>query len=61
VCPWLEWLLDLAREHCRPGTSQLDGHVILLCDEGYQPSLAAETLHQLGFARATDVEGGFQA
>jgi len=28
--------------------------VILLCDEGYQSSLAAATLQQLGFARATD-------
>jgi len=33
----------------------------LLCDEGYQSSLAAATLQQLGFTRATDVDGGFQA
>ena len=32
-----------------------------LCDEGYQSSLAAATLQQLGFQRATDVDGGFQA
>jgi rhodanese-related sulfurtransferase len=32
-----------------------------MCDEGYQSSLAAWTLQQLGFARATDVVGGFQA
>jgi rhodanese-related sulfurtransferase len=33
----------------------------LLCDEGYQSSLAAAMLQQLAFTRATDVEGGFQA
>lgn len=32
-----------------------------MCDEGYQSSLAAATLRQLGFAGATYVEGGFQA
>ena len=34
---------------------------VLLCDEGYQSSLAAATLQQLGLERATDVVGGFQA
>jgi rhodanese-related sulfurtransferase len=33
----------------------------LLCDQGYQSSLAAATLQQLGFVLATDVDGGFQA
>lgn len=57
----LEWRLDPASQHRHPRAPQLDDHVILLCDEGYQSSLAAATLQQLGFARATDVEGGFQA
>jgi rhodanese-related sulfurtransferase len=57
----LEWRLDPASKHRHPGAPQLDDHVILICDEGYQSSLAAATLRQLGFARATDVEGGFQA
>jgi rhodanese-related sulfurtransferase len=35
--------------------------VIVMCDEGYQSSLAAATLQQLGFAWATDVAGAFQA
>ncbi|MDQ6842231.1 MAG: hypothetical protein M3025_07400, partial [Actinomycetota bacterium] len=39
----------------------LDGHVILMCNEGYQSSLAAVTLQELGFGRATDMAGGFQA
>jgi rhodanese-related sulfurtransferase len=35
--------------------------VILVCNEGYQSSLAAATLQDLRFARATDLDGGFQA
>ncbi|MGQ0609211.1 MAG: rhodanese-like domain-containing protein [Chloroflexota bacterium] len=35
--------------------------LILLCDHGYSSSLAAATLHEMGFDRATDVIGGFQA
>ena len=34
--------------------------VILMCDEGYQSSLAAATLRDLG-VDATDLVGGFQA
>ena len=34
---------------------------MMMCNEGYQSSLAAATLHELGFARATDLAGGFQA
>ena len=57
----LEWRLDPASESRDPRAPQLDDLVILVCDEGYQSSLAAATLQQLGFARATDVDGGFQA
>jgi rhodanese-related sulfurtransferase len=32
-----------------------------MCDEGYQSSLAAANLKRLGFERATDLTGGFQA
>jgi rhodanese-related sulfurtransferase len=46
----LEWRLDAS--HDRP--------VILICDEGYQSSLAAATLRELG-VDATDMDGGFQA
>ena len=35
--------------------------MILVCNEGYQSSLAAATLQDLGFARVTDLVGGFQA
>jgi rhodanese-related sulfurtransferase len=35
--------------------------IIVMCDEGYQSSLAAANLKRLGFDRATDLDGGFQA
>jgi rhodanese-related sulfurtransferase len=57
----LEWRLDPASHHRHPRAPELADHVILMCDEGYQSSLAAATLQQLGFERATDLSGGFQA
>ena len=33
----------------------------LICHEGYQSSLAAATLQQLGLTNATDLDGGFTA
>ena len=47
----LEWRVEQMRDaSC----------VILMCDEGYQSSLAAATLRDLGL-EATDLIGGFQA
>jgi len=57
----LEWRLDPDSQHRHPQAPGLGGRVILLCDEGYQSSLAAATLQQMGFTFATDVAGGFQA
>src|SRR5205085_11826551 len=37
----LEWRLDPASDHRHPRAPGLDDHVILMCDEGYQSSLAA--------------------
>jgi len=39
----------------------LDRTVVVFCNDGYSSSLAAATLQELGFARATDVDGGFRA
>jgi len=39
----------------------LDGEVAVACNDGYSSSLAAATLHELGFERATDLDGGFRA
>jgi rhodanese-related sulfurtransferase len=57
----LEWRLDPCSQHRHRQAPELGDRVILLCDEGYQSSLAAATLQQLGFTFATDVDGGFQA
>lgn len=34
--------------------------VVVMCNEGYQSSLAAATLRRLGLERATDMDGGFE-
>jgi rhodanese-related sulfurtransferase len=57
----LEWRLDPAGAYRHPDAPALDDHVIVVCDEGYQSSLVAATLQELGFWRATDLDGGFQA
>jgi rhodanese-related sulfurtransferase len=56
-----EWRLDPASGHRHPDAPGLDRQVIVMCNEGYQSSLAAATLQQLGFSSATDLDGGFQA
>jgi len=57
----LEWRCDPASEARDPATSQPGQLLMLMCDEGYQSSLAAATLQRFGLTRATDVIGGFQA
>jgi len=58
----LEWRLDPSSGHDDPALSgDLDRRVVLVCNEGYQSSLAAATLQDLGFSCATDLVGGFQA
>jgi rhodanese-related sulfurtransferase len=57
----LEWRLDPSSDHRHPHAPGVDAQVILFCNEGYASSLAAATLHELGFTNATDLDGGFQA
>ena len=57
----LEWRLDPACEHRDPDLASYDRRVILMCHGGYQSSLAAATLKDLGLENATDMIGGFQA
>jgi rhodanese-related sulfurtransferase len=57
----LEWRLDPSSPHRDPALARSAGTVILMCDEGYQSSLAAATLQDLGVAGATDLAGGFRA
>lgn len=58
----LEWRLDpeSGATDAELG-GDLDRHLIVVCDEGYQSSLAAATLQELGLPGATDLAGGFQA
>ena len=57
----LEWRLDPACPYHDPALARADARIVLLCDEGYQSSLAAATVRAFGIADATDVIGGFQA
>ncbi len=57
----LEWRCDPSSDACDVRVGELDRCLIVMCDEGYTSSLAAASLQQLGFAEATDLEGGFQA
>ena len=57
----LEWRLDPASEHRGARLARPDATIVLMCDAGYQSSLAAATLQDLGLPKATDLDGGFQA
>jgi rhodanese-related sulfurtransferase len=57
----LEWRLDPACPHRDPRLARSDAHLILICDEGYQSSLAAATVQQFALGSVSDVIGGFQA
>jgi rhodanese-related sulfurtransferase len=56
----LEWRCDPTSEHRDPRIDGRRRQLIVMCDEGYQSSLAAAALHELGLTRATDLVGGFQ-
>jgi rhodanese-related sulfurtransferase len=55
----LYWRLDPTSGHSDPALADRERQVILVCADGYSSSLAAATLRDLGFARATDLDGGF--
>jgi rhodanese-related sulfurtransferase len=57
----LEWRLDPQGSHRVPEAVGHDVRAVVICNEGYASSLAAESLHRLGLRRATDLIGGFQA
>ena len=57
----LEWRVDPASGHQHPDLTGRENRVVLICGEGFQSSLAASTLHELGFTGVTDVVGGFDA
>ena len=57
----LEWRLDPACEHHIADVADYDTRIVIVCNEGYQSSLAAALLRDVGLHRATDLVGGFQA
>jgi rhodanese-related sulfurtransferase len=57
----LEWRFDPMSDARLPEVTGYDIEVIVLCQEGYSSSLAADTLRALGLARTSDVIGGFAA
>src|SRR3954449_8296889 len=58
----LEWRCDPSSGYDDPRLSgDLGRRIVLVCNEGYQSSLAAVTLQELGFTLATDLVGGFLA
>ena len=56
----LEWRLDPHCDHRIPGLARPGARVIVICNEGFQSSLAAASLRRFGLD-ATDVIGGVQA
>jgi rhodanese-related sulfurtransferase len=57
----LEWRLDPDGDWRTPHVADLEKRVVLLCDHGCSSVLAAATLVDLGYTRAGDVVGGFEA
>jgi rhodanese-related sulfurtransferase len=57
----LEWRCDPASDWRDERVSDPSRQLIVMCNEGYQSSLAAANLKRLGLERATDLAGGFQA
>jgi len=57
----LEWRLDPACPHRDVELTRDHGLLVLICDEGFQSSLAAATVQRFGSREVTDVIGGFRA
>ena len=57
----LYWRLDPDSGSKDARLADLERQLILVCAHGYSSSLAAATLRDMGFARASDLKGGFEA
>jgi len=56
----LEWRLDPTSPDRLHEVTGPDQPMVIVCDEGYASTLAAETLQRIGLTEATDLDGGFQ-
>ena len=56
----LEWRLDPDSGASEGTAADLNDHLVIVCNQGYSSSLAAAQLQELGFARATDLDGGIE-
>ena len=57
----LEWRLDPQSDARIPEATDHGVEVIVLCNEGYSSSLAANSLRELGLINTADVIDGFRA
>lgn len=57
----LEWRLDPQSDARIPEATDHSVEVIVLCNEGYSSSLAADSLRELGLVNSADVIDGFRA
>ena len=57
----LEWRADPSSELPDPLLSDFSSELIVVCNDGYASSLAADSLRQLGHHTAADVIGGYRA
>jgi rhodanese-related sulfurtransferase len=57
----IEFMIDPEWGYQHPAIEGFDQRLVCVCNGGFSSSLAARTLQQIGFHRATDLIGGFQA
>lgn len=56
----LEWRADPASPWRDERIARKDSRLLLLCEQGYSSSLAAESLRGLGFTDVGDIVGGME-
>ncbi len=57
----IEFMIDPDWGYQHPAINGFDQRLVCVCNGGFSSSLAARTLQQIGFHRATDLIGGFDA
>lgn len=57
----LEWRCDPSSQWSDARVARPEARVVLVCQDGFSSSLAAQSLRRLGFERAGDLIGGMSA